>query len=382
MKQKIKYNRKPLIILLCFALAFAIGAVLCFAIPRMTKIDAPLQLVNNKLTMSDYGNGYFLDGELKNVSDETITIKNIGGMTVTFSDTDLRFDDCWLLKPGVSSNANLNDRSNYIDIVLEPGDIYDFHESTNCFNVRASVSKLLVNINGETYNLIRDTHTTNIFMLVFILLAFVFLILAITQDKNMRNNAIKKNAVLDLCTSNGEKSYLFSVSITDKNETKKAAAKTAGWVAGAVLTTLFTGVGVYRVYSGSVMNDFVLSEHHLYTVNGSNQQGMAALNPVTREDYPTASIEIKKKNVIVHHVDGKKSMTFIRDKKCELSLEQIAEYLNNVLVKPLPQPEADGFGETAATDADPFAEFSPAQSADTKDLDEGFDDGFGEDENN
>lgn len=361
MKQKIKYNRKPLIILLCFAIAFVIAAVVCFVMPKMIKIDAPLQLSNNKLTMTYVGNDqYGLSGKLKNVSEDTITIKNNGGMTVYFEDSNDVFDDGWL--------------ENNSDITLLPGEVYDFSECIWALNGKSTITKVLVTVDGETYNLIVNTNTYNVLMLIFILFAFVFLILAITQDKNMRNNAIKKNAVLDLCTASGEKSYLFTVSVADKSESKKAAAKTAGWVAGAVLTTLFTGVGVYRVYSGTTMTDFVLSEHHLYSVNGSSQQGMAALTPVTREDYPTASVEIKKKNVVVHHVDGKKSLTFIRDKKCELSLEQIAEYLNNVLVKPLPQSEVDGYGETATTGADPFDEFTPAQIVDTKSPDDGFGD--------
>lgn len=99
-----------------------------------------------------------------------------------------------------------------------------------------------------------------------------------------------------------------------------------------------------------------------------------------------ASIEIKKKNVIVHHVDGKKSLTFLYNKNCELTVEQIAEYLNNVLVKPIAQPEVNGLSETATAEADPFEEFNIAaantDATDTKALDESFDDGLDNGEDN
>lgn len=368
--RKIKHNKAPMIILLSFAAAFIIGALLCFFIPKMvaSKSDAPVELVNNKITMIYGGEGYyFLDGELKNVSEETITIKNKGGMEVSFSGTDIKFDDCWLLKPGLPESADLNNSSNYTDIVLEPGEIYDFNEGTNCLNGTTSITKLMVTVNGQTYNLVHNNGAMTVLIVVFIIFALVFVVLAFTQNKNQRSIADRRNAALEVCSANGEQGYLIRGNVADKDEKKKAAAKTAGWVFGAVLTTLFTGRGVYRVYSGSSAIDFVLSENSLYAVNGNTEANAPAVTPVTRDDLTVASIEIKKNNVIVKSADGKQTLTFFGGKKSPLSVEQIAEYLNNVFVKPVPQPEAEVADGADGKDVDPFADFAPekAESAES-----------------
>lgn len=368
--QKIKHNKAPMIILLSFAAAFIIGALLCFFIPKMvaSKSDAPVELVNNKITMIYGGDGYyFLDGELKNVSEETITIKNKGGMEVSFSGTDIKFDDCWLLKPDLPENADLNNTSNYTDIVLEPGETYDFNDGTNCLNGTTSITRLLVTVNGQTYNLIRNNGAMTVLIVVFIIFALVFVVLAFTQNKSQRVIAERRNAALDACSANGEQGYLIRGNVADKDEKKRAAAKTAGWVFGAVISTLFTGRGVYRVYSGNSAIDFVLSENSLYAVNGNTEANAPAVTPVTRDDLTVSSIEIKKNKVIVKSADGKQTLTFFGGKKSPLSVEQIAEYLNNVFVKPVPQPEAEITDGATGEDVDPFADLAPekAESAES-----------------
>lgn len=363
--EKIKYNRKPLIIYLCITAVMLIAALLCYIVPKMIKTDAPLELVNNRLTMIYGGDGYyFLDGELKNVSDETITITNIGGMEVSFNNTDIKFDDCWLLKPDLPDNADLEDRSNYLDVVLAPGETYDFNNSTNCLNGKTSVTRLLVSYNGVKYNLYRDTSITNVLIVVFVIFALIFLILAVTQDKNQRNIALRHKAVLDMCAQSGEQSYILNGTLNDKNESKKAAAKTAGWALGAALSTIFIGGGVYRVYSGKAAAEFVLNEHSLFTVNASSPQSAPTLTPITRNDFPVSAIETKKDKVIVRNTDGKQSITVFVDKKSPITAEQVSEYLNNIFTKPVPQPAAEVTENTESPDSDPFADLAPDKATD------------------
>ncbi|MDE7400806.1 MAG: hypothetical protein K2N17_02000, partial [Clostridia bacterium] len=54
-KPQIKYNKAPLIIMLCLTVAFVIAAALCFIVPKMIKTNAPVQLLDNKLTKNDGG---------------------------------------------------------------------------------------------------------------------------------------------------------------------------------------------------------------------------------------------------------------------------------------------------------------------------------------
>ncbi len=366
-KPQIKYNKAPFIILLCLTAAFIIAAALCFLVPKMIKPNAPVQLVNNKITMT-YGGSegaedyYFLKDELKNVSDETVTISNIGGMEISFNNTNAKFDDCWRLKPGLPENANLENRANYIDIVLEPGETYDFSESTNCLNGKTSVNKILVYLDGASYSVYMIPSYTTALIVVFIIFALIFLILAFTQNKNQRNIAVRQQTALEMCSTNGQQCYLITVNVADKDEKKKAAAKNAGWIIGGFLSALITGRGVISVSSGTSNMEFVLSENSLHAIKSGSAPTAPQVTPVTRNDLTVASIETKKNKVVVKSADGKQTLTFFHDKKSPITVEQIAEYLNNIFVKPLPQPEAEA-AETAAPEVDPFEDLATEKAA-------------------
>ncbi len=360
---QIKHNKTPLIAYLCLTAIFVIAALLCFLVPKMIKTDAPLELVNNRLTLVYGGDGYYwLDGELKNVSDETVTISNIGGMEVSFSETSIKFDDCWRLKPGLPESANLENRANYIDIVLEPGESYDFNESTNCLNGKTSVTGLRVHLNGQSYSLYKNTSVTTVLIIVFIIFALIFLILAFTQNKNQRNIALRQQAALEMCSTNGQQCYIITANVADKDEKKKAAARNAGWIVGGLIGALITGRGVISVSSGTSNMEFVLSENSLHAIKADSTPAAPQLTPITRNDMPVASIQTKKNKVIVKSADGKKTLTFFHDKKSPLTVEQIEEYLNNIFVKPVAQPEAKA-AENAAPEVDPFEDLATGKAA-------------------
>ncbi|MDE5766502.1 MAG: hypothetical protein K2I17_04985 [Clostridia bacterium] len=367
-KPQIKYNKAPLIIMLCLTVAFVIAAALCFIVPKMIKTNAPVQLVDNKLTMTYGGTDgvddfYFLKGELKNVSDETITIDSIGGMEVSFSKTNIKFNDCWMLKPGLPDNANLENRANYIDIVLEPGETYDFVNSTNCLTGKTAVTKLLVNLDGTSYSVYIIPSYTTALIVVFIIFAIIFLVLAFTQNKNQRNVALRQQAALEMCSANGQQCYIVTVNVADKDEKKKAAAKNAGWIIGGLIGALITGRGVVSVSSGTTNMEFVLSENSLHAIKSDSSPAAPQLTPVTRNDLTVASILTKKNKVIVKSADGKQTLTFFHDKKSPLTVEQIAEYLNNIFVKPLPQPEVKAAETAEKPEVDPFEDLATEKTA-------------------
>lgn len=367
-KPQIKYNKVPLIILLCFTIAFAIAAALSFLVPKMIKTNAPVQLVNNKLTMTYGGSDsqndyYFLKGELKNVSDETVTINNIGGMVVSFNSTNIKFNDCWMLKPGLPDSADLENRANYIDIVLEPGETYDFSESTNCLTGKTSVTGLVVNLDGASYSVYIIPSYTTALMVVFIIFALIFLILAFTQNKNQRKIALRQQAALEMCSANGQQCYIITVNVADKDEKKKAAARNAGWVFGAFISALLTGRGVVSVSSGTTNMEFVLSENSLHAIKSDSTPTAPQLTPITRNDLTVGSIQTKKNKIIVKSADGRQTLTFFRDKKSPLTVEQIAEYLNNIFVKPIPQPEAEAAETEEKPEVDPFEDLAPEKAA-------------------
>ncbi len=344
-----KNKKTSLIVTICMTVAFAIAAVLCFVIPMLTqsKKNSPVKLVNNELTMTyapTQGSGwaYFLYGKIQNTSDKEVIIKNKGGMKVTFEDVTNVWEDCWLLNPNLGDDADLDDDSNYIDIKLAPNEIYDFSDCTYCFNSRAEVEKLTVNIDGTSYVLYgsQGVNVANIIGLIFIILSVTMLIVTVSYAKQKKTGAIRTEELAAVCNQLGSDSFVITASVNSKDESKKAAAKTAGWVVGGAISALFTGVGVYRVYSGTALKDFILNKNSLYLIKDGDVSTENLLK-ITPDNFAIDSITVKKKNVIMKSADKKQTFKFLTDKNTPVSPEQIAEYLNNIFINKVAAIDAE-----------------------------------------
>ncbi|MDE6690679.1 MAG: hypothetical protein K2K04_01790, partial [Clostridia bacterium] len=365
-------NKKiSLIVTICLTVAFTIAAVLCFVIPMFTqKKNSPVKLVNNELRMTyvptDSGRwAYFLYGKIRNTSNEVVTIKNKGGMTVSFKDATNIWRDCWLLNPELGDDADLNDDSSYIDIILAPNETYDFSNCTHCFLSSAEVEKLTVNIDGTSYVLYGSSgaNTASIFGFVFAILAVTMLIVTIASARQNKTGAIRAEALTAICNQLGNDSVVVYGSVTDKTESKKAAAKTAGWIIGGAIGALFTGVGVYRVYSGTVQKQFIINKNSLYLIQDGNMTSENLLK-ITPDNYAVDSVTVKKNTVIMKTADKKQTVKFFTNKKSPISAEQIAEYLNNIFIN---EVAIDAVESAPAIDSvsgdDPFTDLQPDVAA-------------------
>lgn len=367
-----KKKKTPLIITICLTVAFAIAAVLCFVIPMMSqsKNNSPVKLVNDQLRMTyaptqSGGWAYFLSGKIQNTSNEVVTIKNKGGMTVSFKDATNVWNDCWLLNPELGDDADLNDVNNYIDIILAPNDIYDFSECTSCFRSSAEVEKLTVNIDGTTYVLYGNegVNIASILGFIFAILAVTMLIVTIATARQNKTGAIRAEALTALCNQLGNDSVVIYGSVTDKTETKKAAAKTAGWIIGGAIGALFTGVGFYRVYSGTVQKQFIINKNSLYLIQEGDMTGENLLK-ITPDNYAVDSVTLKKKTVIMKTADKKQTVKFYTNKKSPLSAEQIAEYLNNIFINKVAIDTVESAPTIdAVSSGDPFTDLQPDVAA-------------------
>lgn len=344
-----KYNRKPFFILLGITLAFVLAAVLSFVLPLvLPKPVCPVELVGDDIHMHYVGYGqYGLSGELKNTSDKTVTIPNNNGMSLSFKDSSDKFDNGW--------------HEDYSDIVLAPNATYDFEDCVWVLNGDTEITVLKITIDGTTYYLRGSDSLPIVLGLMFAIVAIIFLCLAITQNQKQKQKVLQNGAVENLSAQTGEKSYIIAGNFVDKRESKKAVARNVGMAVGAVFSTLLTGRGVYSVSSGTAAVNYVLSEHQLFIVNNDG----TGLTPLTRNDMQVAGIEIKKNKVFVKSLDGNLTVTLFHNKKLPITVEQIAQYLNNVFLAPLPKSQP--VTETAATvatngaTADPFDELKPVE---------------------
>lgn len=356
------------IISLCFVIAFAVAAALCFVIPMLMSKNPPVEVsetVSVQYKSVDGYRAYYLVGKLRNKTENEIKIKNVGGIKVYFKGSD-GVADSWL-----------GEKPETIEyIYLQPGQEFDLEVGTYYFTGSGvSVSRVTVDVEGKTYTIVGSASAglPGVLGFLFIICAVVALILTISFARQNKVSGKRAVALEGVCANLGGECAVLRGTLADKNESKKAAAKTAGWVFGAILTTIFTGTGVYKVYSGTTVMEFVLGKDALYVIKDSGANvSENSLVKVTREDYPVASIEVKKKNVVMKCSDNKQTITLFTDKKSALTAEQIAERLNDIFVKELPAPENEVFDEVSATNAadDPFGEFAPA-SAEGKAVDEG-----------
>ena len=374
-----KPNKKPAIVAFVITALLVIAGLLTIFVPKFIVPKAPVNLRGNNISLTKYTQGFYvLKGELQNVSDETVTIKNNGGMKITFKNAD-PFTDNWRL--------DSNDRP--VDVVLEPGEIYDFADCDWYLTGSTSVLEVTVNIDGNSYKIYGNPVPMAVPVILFFA-AVIALLLALSLLNGAKRNAKRLESINAFTGNLGGDFVMMTGSISDKDESKKAAAKTAGWVFGAVISTLFTGGGVYRVYSGTAAYDFLVSEDRLLLIKGAaTPEDFIA---ITKNDFPVDSLTVKKNSIVIKCADKKQVITLHRMRKCALTTEQLAERINNILVKgvnaepvtPL-NPQADGevestpnvsdglahngqeansaevakgSEEVAAADGDPFAEFT------------------------
>lgn len=350
-----KNKTTTIIVTVCLTVAFAIAAVLCFVIPAISrsiaKKDCPVQAVDVKVEsryVSGYGRFYWLTGKIKNVSDEEIVIAPYGGIRVYFS----------------GSNGVANDFRDETteDVHLAPNEAFDLYDNGGYFfeSSSVSVSKVIVTVDGVDYYVKgNEGGLVPILGFVFAILAVTMLIVAIATVRQNKTGAVRAETLADICNRLGDDSAVIYGTVTDKTESKKAAAKTAGWVIGGAIGALFTGVGVYRVYSGAVQKQFIINKNSLYLIQEGDMTGENLLK-ITPDNYAVESVTLKKKTVIMKTADKKQTVKFSTDKKSPLTAERIAEYLNDIFINKVAlAPEQAAPTIEAGSSEDPFTDLQP-----------------------
>ena len=349
-----KKKKISLIVTICLTVAMAIATVLCFVIPIFAqKKDAPVEVSQTiKLEYKSVNNvrAYYLVGKIRNKSDKPVSFKDNGGLKVYFNGSDDVADN-WL---GVD------------EIELLPGEEFDLSVGVYYFRSSGvSVSKVSIKIDGTTYFLVgRESGSiASILGVVFIIMTITMLIVTIALAKQNKTGARRAEILAEACNRLGGDCVVITGTVTDKSESKKAAAKTAGWVLGGALAALFTGVGFYRVYSGTSQKQFIINKNSLYLIQDSDMTGDNLLK-ITPENYAVDSITVKKKTVIMKTADKKQTVKFITNKKSPLTAEQLYEYLNDIFIKKV---AVDTVESVPAIDEvsteDPFTDLQPEVAA-------------------
>lgn len=339
-----KTNKIPVIVCAVLTVLLAIAAVLCFVLPA-PKPDGPVQ-VTETIKLGHYEDGnyndYELNGKIKNVSDSSIVLYTEKSIVLFFNDDGSKVDTVTFANKATS-------------ITLAPGEEYDLSTSDNLYEVTGRVSSIVkvnVIVDGHTYTVSSGSSINSILCFVFIVLAVLFLTITIVSAKGLKKQAARAKSVGALVAQLGGGTVVRGF-IGDRNEGKKAAAKTAGWAVGGALSAIFLGTGVFKVYSAEGGTELLVTDKYLYNIaNGGADVNASNLQLITKEAFPVESIDVKNNTVVVSCADKIRCIKLFIDKKSTVTAEEMAAKLNDILVN---APAAEARAEAASAAEDPFA---------------------------
>jgi len=285
-----KANKTKFIVLLCFALLFIAGTVMLLFIPE----PKPLK-ITEKITVTESGGEYFLQGKIKNVTKNRIII----------NPTDLYIKLSAVGENGnkIKTEARLND-----SISLDPNEEFDVSVIRIRLNSVKSVKVTKVIYTPEKVGITLYGNVVNngkfaIFSLLTGVTGVAFLIIAIVSYRVDVNNTRRvNNIIMQIRQTLGDGIHVTG-RYGNKANDRSATAKTTASVFGAIVSALFIGFGRYKVYSTNAQSEFIITETAIYMyINGkftdfTNELKSAFVNPAVYEKGKKLLVKGDDKNV-------------------------------------------------------------------------------------
>ena len=176
-----------------------------------------------------------------------------------------------------------------------------------------------------------DSASTRYYPLIIVGIADLVLLLVVwvttsTQKKNIAKiNAIMQNIGEDAIALNG--------AIVDREAARENAKKTAFSVLGGILTSLFLGVGFYKVYGNNNEKYFILHNEGMYIFD-IRQNTEFQLNKMSVQD---VNITQKRNSLLVELIPSNVTFT-VRTKGLDVSVEDLIAKFKEVFTNPTPNP--------------------------------------------
>ena len=331
-----KVNKTPVIVMAILTAIFAIAAVVCLLLPTPDN-GSPVKVTDKvKLSYNYYYGGHELEGKIQNVSDKEVVLYSEHSIVLYFNDDDHTSDTVIFEED---------------TLVLLPGEEFNLEDSLNLYNLTGSISvtRVRIEVDGVSYE-VSGTRPYTVLFFMLIILAIIFLAVTISVGIGVKNSAARARSIDALVTQMGGGTVVKGL-ISDKDQNKKNAAKSAGSVAVGAISAVFLGVGVYKIYPGASQSDFIINDH-LYVLNGNGKDvNPGNLQMITKNEFPVESVTVKKNNVIVKCIDNKRTIKLFTNKNSGITAQQLADKVNDILVNaPDPVPV-----QNDAAASDPFA---------------------------
>lgn len=330
-----KVKKTTFIVLLCLAVVFLVTGAVLLLLPRG---ESPIAMSEN-IRVIKSGSNYRWGGKLKNVTDKDITLTSYD-FTVEVDTRgnyiNVYAEDYWFC----------DDNGKRGKITLKPNEEFDL--STEEFNTGGetptNVLKASVVVNGKKYYLVGGSDSMKTFAVLAFIVAVIFGIAAIANIVTNVKQAKHAKAVGDIIGSMpGGGAYLDGF-YGEKNGNKKAAAKSVFSILGGAISSLFLGVGFYKVYSGSTPKEFILTDDELYVGDPKSKNvGLDCMNRLSREQLSGSFVTSDKKCVTLTNSAGTQFYSFTL-KNSTLGKDELVSRLEKLAaeqpVEPEPTPDA------------------------------------------
>lgn len=281
-----KVSKIPFIIPLAIALAFVALLAVFFVIPENTPV-----IMSEKIEIKKQDDKFVWSGKIKNVTNRVLKISHF--------EVEIYTDDEYQQMYGELICRNWAGGGS---IILQPDEEFDL--STEPFDggvrVPERVTLVRVSVEGKSYILpITFSQGNNfvwaVFMLVFAVVFGVFSVAAF----NGINRQKRRIKYAEEVASSVNGAYVTGF-YGKAGEGKKAAVKTAASVTGAIFSSLFLGVGFYKIFTGSTKHDFIITSNEMFIFEAKNEKlDVNKCYRIEKGGLPQSQISFGKRQVVL-----------------------------------------------------------------------------------
>ena len=176
-----------------------------------------------------------------------------------------------------------------------------------------------------------DSASTRYYPLIFCgIFDFVLLVIIWASTAAQKKSIEKINAMIQ---DIGEDAIALNGAIVDREAARENAKRTVFSVLGGILSALFLGVGVYRIYGNNNERYFILYSEGMYILNMREKTQIQ----VNKMDFNDIKITEKRNSLVVELIPSYITFT-VKTKGLDVSAEELIAKLKEVFTNPMPNP--------------------------------------------
>lgn len=176
-----------------------------------------------------------------------------------------------------------------------------------------------------------DSESTRYFPLIlFGIVDFILLLTVWATTASQKKSINKINALMQ---DIGEDAIALTGTIVDREAARENAKKTALSVFGGILSALFLGVGVYKIYGNNNARYFILYSEGMYILDMRDKTKYQ----LSKTNVNDIKITEKRNSLVVELIPADLTLT-VNTRGLDVSVEELIAKLKEVFTNPMPDP--------------------------------------------